>query len=167
MMQNPITEVTKASLPPQEGEYWPGQGGIYAGTYRDGDKRYHLIFAEMQHQVRGAWGEYGKRIEGEFSFIDGEHNTNLILAADPDNAIAKSIRNLTIDGHNDFHWPAQKQLMLGYINAQSIFEKNWYWSSTQYSATSAYCQDFEDGYQGSFGKTNELRVRPVRRLVIC
>ena len=47
------------------------------------------------------------------------------------------------------------------------FDDGWYWSSTRYSAFTAYFQAFESGHQYYCVKDLELRVRPVRRLVIC
>lgn len=42
------------------------------------------------------------------------------------------------------------------------FEQRWYWASTQYSETTAWCQDFSTGGQGYYGKNGEFRVRFVR-----
>ncbi|SBW79870.1 hypothetical protein PVE_R1G1984 [Pseudomonas veronii 1YdBTEX2] len=42
------------------------------------------------------------------------------------------------------------------------FRDTWYWSSTQRSAYHAFTMLFDDGYQGTSAKTDELRVRPVR-----
>ncbi|MDI3184700.1 DUF1566 domain-containing protein [Pseudomonas paracarnis] len=42
------------------------------------------------------------------------------------------------------------------------FRDTWYWSSSQRSANFAFYMFFDDGIQGSTGKLNELRVRPVR-----
>ncbi|HCZ9425409.1 TPA: DUF1566 domain-containing protein [Pseudomonas aeruginosa] len=46
------------------------------------------------------------------------------------------------------------------------FRPNWYWSSTQRSAHSAFFMDFGGGFQGYNGKGSELRVRPVRSEII-
>jgi hypothetical protein len=46
------------------------------------------------------------------------------------------------------------------------FEAEWYWSSTQSSASLAFCQTFNGGYQYYLLKVNELRVRPVRMIQI-
>ena len=46
------------------------------------------------------------------------------------------------------------------------FQPRWYWSSSQRSAYGAFSMLFDDGGQFNYGKLNELRVRPVRRLVI-
>lgn len=42
------------------------------------------------------------------------------------------------------------------------FRDTWYWSSSQRSAVTAFGMNFAGGIQGSLGKLNELRVRPVR-----
>jgi hypothetical protein len=153
--------------PLQEGHYWPGQGGVFIGTYRDGDNRYHLVLAVSEESIFDApWGQYGNTIEGEFSAIDGAHNTDLILASEPENIAANRVKNLVIDGHSDFHIAAQKQLMLGHINTPELFEKRWHWSSTQYSACNAWIQDFEDGHTLIGNKVNKRAVRAVRRVLV-
>ncbi len=50
-------------------------------------------------------------------------------------------------------------------NAES-FKDAWYWSSTQFSAISAWGQGFDGGGQYDGNKNNEGRVRPVRRIQI-
>lgn len=46
------------------------------------------------------------------------------------------------------------------------FRDTWYWSSSQRSANSAFNMHFGDGNQTSYGKDDELRVRPVRSELI-
>ncbi|MFJ1336803.1 DUF1566 domain-containing protein [Pseudomonas caricapapayae] len=46
------------------------------------------------------------------------------------------------------------------------FQAEWYWSSSQRSAYYAFIMHFDDGIQYSYGKSGELRVRPVRRSLI-
>ena len=47
------------------------------------------------------------------------------------------------------------------------FATNYYWSSTESSATNAWIQNFYGGYQGSLGtKTSSYRVRAVRRVAV-
>lgn len=49
---------------------------------------------------------------------------------------------------------------------EEAFDGTWYWSSTQCSASNAWSQYFDDGYQDDFVKYDEGRVRPVRRIQI-
>ncbi|MEF2216280.1 DUF1566 domain-containing protein, partial [Pseudomonas aeruginosa] len=46
------------------------------------------------------------------------------------------------------------------------FRPNWYWSSTQRSATLAFYMNFYVGSQSFIDKNLELRVRPVRSEII-
>jgi hypothetical protein len=65
-------------------------------------------------------------------------------------------------------FPQQTENELFRAGAVQAFEEAAYWSSTQHVADSsdAWFQDFYDGYQGYWGKVNELRARAVRRLAI-
>jgi len=149
---------------PIVGQYWQGHGGIYAGLIREGDQQFHLIMATgEQAAAKLPWGKFGEEIEGEFSFVNGQHNTQLILAADPENAAAKFVTTINIEGHTDFYWPAQKEQNLLYINLQDQCDAVWHWSSTQYSAHDAWFTDFEDGYQDLSYKDYSYAVRAVRR----
>jgi hypothetical protein len=159
--QAPNVATQAAVLP---GEYWPGEGGIYLGIIRDGDKHYHLFMATAAFE--GPWGEYGNDIEGEFSRVDGAHNMQLILAAEPDNALCNAIKNHEADGHNDFHLPAEFENNLICINAREHVESVWHWSSTQDDARRAWFQVFESGFQFIFSKYHQRAARAVRRLLI-
>jgi hypothetical protein len=46
------------------------------------------------------------------------------------------------------------------------FTAGYYWSSTEYSATNAWAQSFDDGIQYGYYKTNSRRVRAVRRVPV-
>jgi len=46
------------------------------------------------------------------------------------------------------------------------FAAAYYWSSTEYSATFAWMQTFNNGYQTYYSKDGSYRVRCVRRLAI-
>jgi hypothetical protein len=150
--------------PPLPGEYWPGQGGIYVGIIRDGDKHYHLIMATTA--FKGAWSVYGNVIEGEFSRVDGAHNMQLILASEPDNVLCNAIKNHEADGHKDFHPAAEFENNLICINARDHVEHVWHWSSTQDDAYYAWTQDFSNGYQSFDCKDDQRAARAVRRLPI-
>ena len=152
--------------PPAIGQYWPGQGGHYAGIIRDTatNQQWHLILAEQK--LEGTWGEYGEKIEGEFSYTDGAANTALMAAAEPDNNTLAQIKAIDADGHQDFYLPAQKELNLIYINLQDQCDKRWHWSSTQSSSSYAWYQDFENGDQYIDYEASQLAVLAVRRLPI-
>ncbi len=62
--------------------------------------------------------------------------------------------------------PTRKEQALLFANAAEHFEERWYWSCEQYSANSAWLQDFGDGFQSLVRKDGVYRVRAVRRLII-
>ena len=62
--------------------------------------------------------------------------------------------------------PAQTALTDLQEGGSEAFRDTWYWSSTQRSAYNAFLMLFDDGYQDITGKSNELRVRPVRSQLI-
>lgn len=61
--------------------------------------------------------------------------------------------------------PDRVELALLYKHLPDQFKKDWYWSNTQRAADSDYAwyQHFNNGYQGSSHKDNQLRARAVRR----
>lgn len=163
------------------GQYWQGHGGIYAGIIRNPDngQQWHLILGtetvtlpvndkyEIAHcAFKGTWGQYPNEIAGDFSCNDGQHNTALILAAEPENSLALSISSLSIEGLSDFYWPAECEQNLLFINLRENLSQTWHWSSTQYSAHCAWVQNFGDGGQDIGSKNGSLAARAVRRELI-
>jgi hypothetical protein len=126
--------------PPRIGEYWAGQGGIYAGVARgrDGDADYHLILAEATPEQDFAW-----------------------------QAALDHAKTIEADGHKDFAVPTRWESALLYANLQDKLNTDyWHWTSTQYSENDAWVQLFSYGFQRSFSKSYERRCRFVRRSVL-
>lgn len=146
---------------PQIGEYWPGQGGIYAGDFRAGDGSiYGLIVAQDQDIGTAAWGSNG---ELDLSNWDGLTNTKALLDNCP---AAKLASGYTRDDHSDFYLPARRELLLGAANLHDTFgTESWYWTSTPRAEHYAWAVDFETGNTPSFTRYNEFRVRPFRRFI--
>ncbi|UVL22424.1 DUF1566 domain-containing protein [Pseudomonas donghuensis] len=62
--------------------------------------------------------------------------------------------------------PAKTQVP-GFAQGEpEAFQDDWYWSSSQRSADTAFYMLFGDGLQDYYAKPDELRVRPVRRSLI-
>lgn len=59
--------------------------------------------------------------------------------------------------------PAQTAIPEFRSGGSEAFQDSWYWSSSQRSAYSAFVMGFDGGNLHYFGKSHELRVRPVRR----
>ncbi|QVL20172.1 DUF1566 domain-containing protein [Pseudomonas qingdaonensis] len=149
--------------PPAIGEYWPGQGGIYAGIRQYAEGLCHVIFA-AQDVGKHAYGEHGTEVEAT-SRTDGRQNTLVLTGRNGSHPAAGAAFGFTCDGHSDFYLPAIAELSHAWANIPEHFETEWYWSSSQRSASSAFNVDFADGYQGFNVKDDELRVRPVRRFL--
>ena len=126
-----------ATQPPRIGEYWAGQGGVYAGLCRgrDGEADYHLILCK-------------EAPEQEFKWQDALDHAKTIEA----------------DGHKDFTVPTRWESALLYANLQDQFDTDyWHLTSTQYSEGYAWIQGFSGGSQHRSCKVYERRVRFVRR----
>lgn len=156
---------------PSIGEYWPGEGGIYAGVMRgeNGNPDYRLI-VPTHESVKGkklAYGGYEVDEPEASSRRDGLANTlHLVEGSAQDHPAAKWCDELTIEGHNDLYLPAIDELALCMATVPDLFEKAWHVSSSQRSADLAFTMHFEGGDQYNGVKGYECFVRPVRRLPI-
>jgi hypothetical protein len=161
---------TEIAKPPKIGEFWQGQGGIYAGLIRgeNGLPDYHLIIPTdpLGYVESITWGGYGKEEVGTNSTFDGLANTTALDNSEIKHPAAQWAAGLVIDGHKDFYLPARRELRLLWVNVPELFVNGWYWSSTQYSAYFAFYQDFDVGFQSSYYKYGALRARAVRRLLV-
>ncbi|EJM20206.1 hypothetical protein PMI21_01109 [Pseudomonas sp. GM18] len=103
----------------------PFGGGFFSGITRDPDtgKRYLNITAGAAHELVGAWGEYGMKIEGADSFTNGRANTEAMAAAGSE--LAQQALALRIGGHDDWAIPARDQQELQYRHLKPTTETNW------------------------------------------
>jgi len=108
------------------------------------------------------------------SFYDGLTNTDAIIlqtGSAATTAYAAGIARLYLGGgYNDWYLPASWELNACY-NSANIVNKilgtingfgNFYWSSTEYSNSVAWEQDFVNGNQYNFNKSSNYYVRAVR-----
>lgn len=160
----PASPATDALTPPAIGEYWAGQGGIYGGRREYPEGLCYVIFA-ANDVGKHAYGEQGTDVEATCS-IDGLKNTAILVNRDGSHPAADAAYAYTCDGHHDFYLPASGEIHHGYLYLPESFEKDWYLSSTQRSAYGAFYMYFADGLQNLYGKDDELRVRPIRRVPI-
>lgn len=166
-----VDATPSASQVPAIGEYWPGQGGVYAGVMRgdNGQADYHLI-VPTDPAVQGkklAYGGYEVDEPEASGKRDGLANTqHLVEGSGENHPAAQWCDSLTIEGHSDLYLPAISELALCMANVPELFDKEWHWSSSQRSAYYAFHVGFDGGYQYYDDKDTELRVRPVRRLPI-
>ena len=136
----PEGEEIVATTPPRIGEYWRGQGGIYAGLVRgeNGQPDYHLILDDGESQQEFTW-----------------------------EAAKACAQRVIADGHQDFTLPNRTESALLYTNLRDKFNPNyWYWTGTKHSAIRAFSQSFYSGAQNDYNDTTEAPARFVRRVAI-
>lgn len=167
--EEPVIELpalrAKISSIPRIGEYWPEEGGIYAGIMRgeSGKPDYYLIAPNDAHIESIAWGGQGKEEPGAVSLFDGRANTAALCASKHKHPAAEWAAALTIEGHSDLYLPALRELRVLWANVPELFEAAWYWTSTQCSSFTAWYQRFGYGYQGNDDEGYMYRARAVRR----
>jgi hypothetical protein len=152
---------------PALGEYWSGQGGFNGGLVSArGDVPAHYLIIAKDDIGAHEWGGRGKESNAT-SKTDGLANSEMLQEEGGHPAI-EAVAAYAADGHQDFYLPACAELYHCWVNVPELFAKDtWYWSSSQRSAHFAFDMTFGDGIQFNLGaKTNELRVRPVRRFFI-
>jgi hypothetical protein len=103
----------------------PFGGGFFSGITRDPDtgKRYLNITAGAAHELSGAWGEYGEKIEGADSFTNSRVNTEAMAAAG--SKLAQKVLALDIGGFTDWAIPARDVQELQYRHFKPTTETNW------------------------------------------
>lgn len=165
-LQRRLTDAIRYSAP-AIGDYWNGQGGIYAGIVRNGDRQWHLISADkLAGTFRDRWSANHQSLGVDFSLRDGLHNTRLILSAEPNNRLAKMIASLALGGHTDWYWPSHFENTLILTNTPEQISHNIYWSSTETSyADHAFSIAPTDGQHYS-NKSNSFNAIAVRRVPI-
>jgi hypothetical protein len=62
--------------------------------------------------------------------------------------------------------PAQTSATDFQVSGTQAFFQGSYWNSTEFSTTRARTMSFSDGYQGDSLKTNNYRVRAIRRVAV-
>jgi hypothetical protein len=167
-----ITSRFKPSDAPPVGEYWKGQGGIYAGIMPDyvGTEPRFLVFA-ADDAVDLSWGGFGSPEPGARDPYNGVGNTRSLVrcARRPHlHDAAHFAAEYEKDGHRDFYLPSKRELDVAYETIPDSFAPaEWYWSSTEESKIMAYGRTFDGPGMPSFFKHEEGRVRPVRSFPVA
>jgi len=129
-----------ATTAPAIGQEWPEQGGIYIGS--------RLIDGAVHHVIIPGGKEFD---------LDGVEFNDMVSAVTDRGEV---------NGHADWRAPDQEDMMLAYINAPDLFEKNdWYWTNKPYGSSSAWAVVFETGYILYWSCYFEFRVRPIRSII--
>lgn len=99
-------------------------GGFVTGITRDpenGVRRLHIA-AGAEHELTGAWGQYGERIQGADSFTDSRANTEAMAIAG--SRVAQLVLALEVDGFTGWAIPARDVLELLYRNFKPTADAN-------------------------------------------
>ncbi len=151
------------------GQFTEHYGGVFSGLMRgqNGNPDYYLFVpSDEKADVALPWGGYGEDEPGAKDDFDGLANTIALCESKIDHPAAQFTRELKLYGLKDFYLPSREEVRLCRINCRELFKPEYYWSSTQSSATYAWVQGFYHGNQYDGHKGVDFRVRAVRRLVI-
>lgn len=158
------------SMPPF-GAAIAGQGGYFSAIMRGPivnnvqQAPYALLVSDIAlgEIAASPWGEYGKDVPGARSRINGQTNTDAMIAAECQAALR--VRALTIEGHSDYFLASIGELKAAAANTPELFDpEGIYWASTQDSRGSAFVQDFENGTSLWGSKGSDYRVRAFRAI---
>ncbi|WLH10356.1 DUF1566 domain-containing protein [Pseudomonas hefeiensis] len=118
-----VAKAAPAITIPEIGQ--PFGGGFFSGITRDPatGRRYLNITAGAEHELVGAWGKYGEKIEGANSFTDSLANTEVMAAAGSE--LAQKVLTLDIGGFTDWAIPARDMQELQYRHFKPTTEENW------------------------------------------
>ena len=120
---------------------------------------WHYLEASLNDQsddIQWYNGSYVKTGATAKTVGTGKANTQKIVSVQGDGSYAaKLCDDLTINGYDDWFLPSKDELNKMYVNLDlkglAGFQPNYYWSSTEYGAKSAWYQDFLDGGQYYIG----------------
>lgn len=154
---------------PKVGEYWPGQGGIYAGIIPDyqGYQSRHLVVS-VDEAVNVDWGGPKEHELDARSRDDGHANTWALSVCGHSHPAAEWAYDYTKDGHSDFHLPSRRELQIAASAIPDKFAPDWYWSSTEHSWPTALGRSFarDETYidiksKDELGRARAFRTIPV------
>lgn len=136
-------------------------GGKLVTLYMIAGAEFAMIDLGAGAEIHGAWGEYGQEVETTHG--DGEKNTRAMAEAGSSIAIQALEAGAFIPSAMECHLLMHAK-ETGVI--EDLREDRFYWSSSQYSANSAYLVDFEYGWQDYDDKFNERPGRLVRKIPV-
>ena len=109
----------------------------------------------------------GEHYAGLIIGKDGEPSYHLILLPGDAESLTWDKAQAWANGQGG-ELPTRREQPLLFANLKECFESTWYWSNQQHEKESgwAWYQDFFNGLQYDKRKSNELRARAVRRVIV-
>jgi hypothetical protein len=101
----------------------PYGGGYFTGIIVVEGKRYALITAGAEGELRGAWHPEAPRLEGALSRCDGKDNT--LDMEESDSPLANQAAALTIGGFTDWYIPSRDELEMMYRAFKPTDQRNY------------------------------------------
>jgi hypothetical protein len=157
MTEHAQQSVAAADLP-ERGQ--PLAGGTFVTRYWLNGQERALVL--LDNELVGTWGKYGEDIAGAKGLSDGAANTRAMAEAGSDIAV----KALELDAHIPSYLEGALLMAAKAEGLVTLRDDRWHWLSSQFSALSAYCVDFEDGWLDFSDKGYERVARPVRSLPI-
>lgn len=125
----------------------------------------HGLIADTSNQLSSSWGSNSTNTGAtDLDNGFGKKNTEKIintLGCYTSNAACLCNKNY-IEGYNDWYLPSLKEIELIGKNTDILNSSYSYWTSSEYSATSAYFYKKNNSYNMYTNKYNSLRVVPIR-----
>jgi hypothetical protein len=108
----------------------------------------------------------GEHYAGAIINPDGTGHHVIILPGDKDDSTWKDACKWAKKLGGEL--PNRVEQALFFAESKNQFKADWYWSNTQHASHSDYAwyQGFTNGYQGYSSKSDTMRARAVRRVLI-
>jgi len=148
-------------------------GGIVFYIYDNG--RHGLIASLVDQDPAIQWYNSVKRYTNTAGdgIGAGKMNTMLIVALQTDDdpvgyfaAKACADYSVTVEGesYGDWYLPSKYELAILFMQKDLMgnFTSDYYWSSTEFSSISAWCQDFSNGVVSNIIKSFPFGIRAIR-----
>ena len=155
----------------------PTIGSLYQGGmifYIDSTGR-HGLMAAFTNSAFGRWYNGTNTLTGAIDTAIGTGllNSDIIMAAQGIGGYAAySCRNNYHGSHNDWFLPSKAELNIMFYSIGpgapspftniGLFEPNYYWSSSEFDDSNAWCQDFNNGAQSIDTKYLFRYARAIR-----
>jgi len=170
------------------GEYVAAQGGVIFHRWLDGTTEYYKVVAAEEPGGEENWSNLTSTLTNADSIWDGETNTTTIITnTSPSSGAVYTANNFTNTvgtAHSDWYLPSIQELNKINTNMLEISETfdtlsaiqmqkfditsvaDIYWSSTENNSTNTWGYDFTNGTYGTYSKSTNQYVRPVRQFSI-